>query len=39
MEVLDLVRLGLSNRDIAERLGISLAGVKFHLTEIISGLE
>ncbi len=37
-EVLDLLRRGLSNREIAERLGISLAGAKFHVSEIISKL-
>jgi DNA-binding CsgD family transcriptional regulator len=35
-EVLTLVREGLSNREIAERLDISLDGVKFHVSEIIS---
>ena len=37
-EVLDLVREGLSNEAIAERLGISVSGVKFHLTEILGKL-
>jgi DNA-binding CsgD family transcriptional regulator len=35
-EVLTLVREGLSNREIADRLDISLDGVKFHVSEIIS---
>jgi DNA-binding CsgD family transcriptional regulator len=38
MEVLELLRLGLSNREIANRLGVSLAGAKFHVSEIISKL-
>jgi DNA-binding CsgD family transcriptional regulator len=38
LEVLDLLRQGLSNREIAERLGISLAGAKFHVSEIIGKL-
>src|SRR5262245_39779119 len=38
LEVLDLLRDGLTNREIAERLGISLAGAKFHVSEIISKL-
>ena len=40
-EVLGLIREGLSNEDIAQRLGISISGVKFHVTEILSklGLE
>jgi DNA-binding CsgD family transcriptional regulator len=37
-EVLALLREGLSNRQIAERLGISLAGAKFHVSEIIGKL-
>lgn len=37
-EVLELVRRGMSNREIADRLGISLAGAKFHISEIISKL-
>ncbi|HLF70850.1 MAG TPA: LuxR C-terminal-related transcriptional regulator [Dehalococcoidia bacterium] len=37
-QVLDLIRRGLSNREIAEALGISLAGAKFHVSEIISKL-
>jgi DNA-binding CsgD family transcriptional regulator len=38
LEVLDLLRKGLSNREIAERLGITLAGAKFHVSEIIGKL-
>jgi DNA-binding CsgD family transcriptional regulator len=34
-EVLTLVREGLSNREIAERLDISLDGAKFHVSEIL----
>lgn len=37
-EVLALLRDGLSNREVAERLGISLAGAKFHVSEIIGKL-
>src|SRR5688572_9431756 len=37
-EVLELLRLGLTNREIGERLGISLAGAKFHVSEIITKL-
>src|SRR3989304_3514377 len=37
-EVLSLIRDGLSNREIADRLVISLAGAKFHVSEIISKL-
>jgi DNA-binding CsgD family transcriptional regulator len=37
-EVLDLIQQGLSNEQIAGRLGISLAGAKFHVSEIISRL-
>jgi DNA-binding CsgD family transcriptional regulator len=37
-EVLHLLRAGLTNRDIAEELGISLAGAKYHVSEIISKL-
>ncbi len=37
-EVLALVRQGLSNDEIARRLGISLDGVKFHVSEILSKL-
>ena len=40
-EVLGLLREGLSNPEIAERLGISRDGVKYHVSEILSklGLE
>jgi DNA-binding CsgD family transcriptional regulator len=37
-EVVDLLREGLSNREIAARLEISLGGAKFHVSEIISKL-
>lgn len=37
-EVLDLLREGLTNADIAERLGISHDGVKYHVSEILSKL-
>jgi DNA-binding CsgD family transcriptional regulator len=37
-EVLQLLQQGLSNEQIAERLNISLAGAKFHVSEIISRL-
>lgn len=37
-EVLTLVREGLSNEQIAARLGISLDGVKFHISEILGKL-
>ena len=37
-EVLALVREGLSNDAIGERLGISLDGVKFHVSEILGRL-
>jgi Bacterial regulatory proteins, luxR family len=36
--VLSLLRDGLSNREIADRLGISLSGAKYHVSEIISKL-
>lgn len=38
-EVLVLVREGLTNEQIAERLGVSLAGAKYHVSEILSKLE
>ena len=37
-EVLDLIRAGLTNREIADRLGISLSGAKHHVSEIIGKL-
>ncbi len=37
-EVLALLREGLSNEQIALRLGISVDGVKFHVSEILSEL-
>ncbi len=37
-EVLRLVREGLLNEEIARRLGISLDGAKFHVSEIIGKL-
>jgi DNA-binding CsgD family transcriptional regulator len=37
-EVLDLLREGLSNDQIAVRLGISLAGAKYHVSEILGKL-
>lgn len=33
--MLELLRLGLTDREIAERLGISLRGAKFHVSEIL----
>jgi hypothetical protein len=36
--VLDLLKKGYSNRDIAEELQVSLAGAKYHVSEIISKL-
>ncbi|HLF78844.1 MAG TPA: helix-turn-helix transcriptional regulator [Dehalococcoidia bacterium] len=38
LEVLELIRTGRSNREIADELDISLAGAKFHVSEIISKL-
>jgi alpha-tubulin suppressor-like RCC1 family protein/DNA-binding CsgD family transcriptional regulator len=40
-EVLALLRNGLSNEQIAEHLGITVSGVKYHVTEILTklGLE
>ena len=37
-EVHALLREGLSNEEIAERLGISLAGAKYHVSEILGKL-
>ena len=37
-EVLDLLRTGLTNQAIADRLGISLSGAKHHVSEIIGKL-
>ncbi len=37
-EVFDLVRLGLTNEEIAARLGISLDGAKYHVSQILSKL-
>lgn len=37
-EVLALLRDGLSNEEIAERLGISLSGAKYHVSEILGKL-
>ena len=37
-EVLDLLRIGLTNREIARRLAISPAGARYHVSEIIGKL-
>lgn len=37
-QVLFLLRHGLTNRDVAQQLGISPAGTKFHVSEILSRL-
>ena len=37
-EVLDLLREGVSNEEIAQRLGITLAGAKYHVSEILGKL-
>src|SRR3990172_1474173 len=37
-EVLELLREGLTNEQIADRLGISLDGAKFHVSEILGRL-
>ena len=37
-EVLDLLRLGLTNQQIADRLGITLYGARYHVSEILSKL-
>lgn len=38
-EVLDLLRAGLTNDEIARKLGISLQGAKFHVSEILGKLQ
>ena len=38
-EVYDLLRQGLTNREIAERLGISLDGAKYHVSQILMKLD
>jgi Tol biopolymer transport system component/DNA-binding CsgD family transcriptional regulator len=38
-EVLDLLRAGLTNDQIASQLGISLQGAKFHVSEILGKLQ
>ncbi len=37
-EVLELVRAGLTNDEIAERLGITSDGVKYHVSQVLSKL-
>ncbi|HEV8574369.1 MAG TPA: helix-turn-helix transcriptional regulator, partial [Dehalococcoidia bacterium] len=37
-EVLDLIRLGLTNEEIAQRLSITVAGAKYHVSQILSKL-
>jgi DNA-binding CsgD family transcriptional regulator len=37
-EVLDSIRLGLTNEQIAERFNITLAGAKYHVSEILTKL-
>ena len=37
-EVLDLLREGLTNEQVAKRLGISESGARFHVSEILSKL-
>jgi DNA-binding CsgD family transcriptional regulator len=37
-EVLELLRVGLTNEEIARRLGISLDGAKYHVSQIIGKL-
>lgn len=37
-EVLQLVRAGLTNEEIAERLGVSLDGAKYHVSQILAKL-
>src|SRR5438128_2744091 len=38
-EVLDLLRIGLTNEEIAQRLGITVAGAKYHVSQILSKLD
>ncbi len=38
-EVLGLLRDGLTNPQIARRMGISLDGAKYHVSEILSKLD
>jgi DNA-binding CsgD family transcriptional regulator len=38
-EVLDLLRQGLTNEEIAQRLGISLDGAKYHVADILRRLQ
>lgn len=38
-EVLELIMHGLSNKEIADRLGVSLAAVKFHLQHVYEKLH
>jgi DNA-binding CsgD family transcriptional regulator len=37
-QVLDLIREGMTNEQIAERLGISFSGARYHVAEILSKL-
>jgi DNA-binding CsgD family transcriptional regulator/DNA-binding beta-propeller fold protein YncE len=37
-EVLDLLRLGLTNEEVAQRLGVTLDGAKYHVSQILSKL-
>ena len=37
-EVLELIRENLSNQEIAQKLGISLDGVKYHVSEVLTRL-
>src|SRR5881409_4178337 len=36
---LDLLRIGLTNEEIAQRLGITVAGAKYHVSQILSKLD
>ena len=38
-EVLGLLRHGLTNQQIADRLSISLPGARYHVSEILSKLD